>query len=107
MPQEAPMFPQVELDGVYIPSPQVVARMIGDELVIVPLAAGLGDLEGELYSLNETGRAVWSRLDGRSLCAVAADLAVEFEAEPGVLERDAAGLIEELLRRRIVVRKPD
>ncbi len=101
------MSEKADLDAAYVPSSEVVARTIGDELVIVPLAAGLGDLEGELYSLNETGRAVWSRLDGRSLRAVAADLAVEFEAEPGVLERDAAGLIEELLRRRIVVRKPD
>jgi hypothetical protein len=99
------MSPRIDLDAVYVPSPRAVARMIGGELVIVPLAAGLGDLEGELYSLNETGRAVWSRLDGRSLRAVAADLAAEFEAEPGRLEKDVAGLIEELARREIVVRK--
>jgi hypothetical protein len=101
------MSVSTDLDAVYVPSAEVVARVIGDELVIVPLAGGLGDLEGELYSLNETGRAVWSRLDGRSLRDIAADLAGEFDAPSDLLERDVAGLLEELLARRIVVRKPD
>ena len=34
--------------------------------VIVPLTAGVGDLEDELYSLNESGKDVWRLLDGRT-----------------------------------------
>jgi len=100
------MDERVELDAVYVPSPDIVARMIQGELVIVPVAAGIGDMEGELFSLNETGRAVWGLLDGRTLAQAVAALAAEYEAPAETLERDAAGLIGELLRRRIVVRKP-
>ena len=37
------------------PSEDVVAREIEGEFIIVPLAAGIGDMEDELYSLNESG----------------------------------------------------
>jgi hypothetical protein len=94
-----------DLDAVYVPSPDVVARTIEGELIIVPITSGVGDLEGELYTLNETGRAVWDRLDGRSLRAVVSALAEEFEAAAEVLEKDAVGLVGELLQRSIVVRK--
>ena len=54
-------------DGAYAPSDGVVAREIEGEVVIVPLKAGIGDLEDELYSLNETGRGVWRLLNGGGL----------------------------------------
>ena len=54
------------MDAVYAPSEDVVAREIEGELIIVPLVAGIGDMEDELYTLNETGRAIWDRLDGKT-----------------------------------------
>ncbi|TFG60115.1 MAG: PqqD family peptide modification chaperone, partial [Deltaproteobacteria bacterium] len=57
---------EIRMDAAYIPSEDVVAREIEGELIIVPLAAGIGDLEDELYTLNETGKALWARLDGKS-----------------------------------------
>jgi len=94
----------VRLDAVYIPSQDVVARVIEGELIIVPLVAGIGDLEDELYTLNETGRAIWARLDGAtSLHAVAAALAEEYQATPGAIEADVLGLMGELLTRRMIV----
>jgi hypothetical protein len=96
----------VELDGRYGPSEDVVVREIEGELIIVPLVSGIGDMEDELYTLNETGRAVWKRLDGRkSLREVAAELSGEFEAPAGVLEEDVVGLVEELVKRKMAVRK--
>jgi hypothetical protein len=56
---------QMTMDAICAPSEDVVARMIEDELVIVPLVAGIGDMEDELYTMNETGKAIWSRLDGK------------------------------------------
>jgi hypothetical protein len=94
----------IERDAAYKPSEDIVAREIEGEVVIVPLVAGVGDLEDELYTLNETGRAVWKKLDGsRTVRQVAAELAEEFEAPPEVLEDDVAGLLEELLKRKMVV----
>ncbi len=96
---------EVCLEASYAPSEDIVAREIEGELIIVPLVAGIGDMEDELYTLNETGRAIWDKLDGRkSLGDVVRGLADEFEAPPGEIERDVKGLIEELLRRRMVAR---
>jgi hypothetical protein len=96
--------PKVSLDGLYMPSEDVVAREIEGELIIVPLVAGIGDLEDELFTLNETGKAIWDRLDGKkTLRDVLTELLAEFEAPEGEIEQDLIGLVEELMRRRILV----
>lgn len=95
---------EARLDAVYAPSEDIVARSIEGELIMVPLVAGIGDLEDELYSFNETGKAVWDRLDGKKkLKEVLAELSAEFDAPAGEIEKDLIGLVEELLRRRILV----
>lgn len=94
----------IRMEAVYLPSDDVVAREIEGELIIVPLVAGIGDLEDELYTLNETGKAIWDRLDGRATLAdVVAALTEEYEARPGEIERDVRGLVEELVRRNMLV----
>lgn len=95
---------RVEMEGIYAPSENVVARQIEGELIIVPLVAGIGDMEDELYTMNETGKAVWDRLDGKKkLKEVVEELSEEFEAPPGEIEKDLKGLVAELVRRKIVV----
>jgi hypothetical protein len=97
----------VKLDRIYVPSEDIVAREIEGELIIVPLAAGVGNMEDELYSLNDTGKEIWRRLDGKAdLQAVVSALCKEYNANPDLVSQDVAGLVEELLKRRIVVEKP-
>ena len=94
---------KVCLDGLYMPSEDIVARNIEGELIIVPLVSGIGDLEDELYTMNETGKAIWDRLDGKKkLKDLLEELSAEFEAPAGEIEKDLIGLVEELLRRRIL-----
>jgi hypothetical protein len=96
---------EVCLDSPYMPSEDIVARNIEGELIIVPLVSGIGDMEDELYTLNETGKAIWDRLDGkRKLKDVLEELSAEFEAPAGEIEKDLMGLVEELVRRKILVR---
>lgn len=93
----------ITLDSTCTPSEDVVARIIEEELIIVPLVSGIGDMDDELYSFNGTGRAIWSRLDGKKpLRAIAAELAVEFSAPADVVEHDVLGLVTELVSRKIV-----
>jgi coenzyme PQQ biosynthesis protein PqqD len=93
----------IEMDAVYTPSDEIVAREIEGELIIVPLSAGIGDLEDELYSLNETGREIWNRLDGqRNLSIIVQDLAQHYDAPVGEIEQDVLGLVAELVKRRIL-----
>lgn len=95
---------KAKLDAIYRPSDDVVARDIEGELIIVPLAAGIGDLEDELYTLNETAKDVWDRMkSGKKLKAIIDELTAEYRDESGEIEEDVVGLVEELLKRRIIV----
>lgn len=98
------MADKTGLDRIYKPSEEVVAREIEGELIIVPLTAGIGDIEDELFTFNAAGRAIWKGLDGRkTLRAIVGELADEFEGSPKEIEEDVLGLLEELVKRRIVV----
>lgn len=100
------MTDDISLDDAYRPAEDVVARLIEGELILVPIAAGVGDAEDALFTLNETGKAIWEKLDGiRSLRQVAAELTREFEATTAVIEADVLGLVRELASRRMLVRK--
>ncbi len=98
------MESKIAQETVYVPSVGVVARDIEGELILVPVAAGIGDADDELYTLNDTGKGIWSKLDGRrSLREIVRELAAEFDADEAVIGADVVGLIEELVKRRIVV----
>ena len=101
------MDAKVSLGSVYAPSDDVVARMIEGELIIVPLVSGVGDFEDELFTLNETGKAIWDQLDGkRTLEEVVKILSSEYVEPAEEVETDVIGFVQELLRRRIVVGEP-
>ena len=89
--------------SIWVRSDDVVSREIEGELIIVPIASGIGDQEDELYTLNETGRAIWQRLDGKcSLEEVVKDLSDVYSASIDTITFDVIGLITELARRKIV-----
>lgn len=97
------MEQEVAIDYTYIASEDVVAREIEGEFILVPLASGIGDMEDEIYTLNETGRAIWEKLDGKkSLREVAEALTTDFDAQPDEIEQDIAGLVKVLLERKMV-----
>lgn len=93
----------VSLDDVFAQSEDVVSRIIEDELIIVPLVSGIGESDEDLYSLNQTGRALWSRLDGvRTLQQIADEMLEEFDTTVDTIEKDLIGLIDELVNRKLV-----
>ena len=95
---------KADLDSIYAPSEDIVSREIEEELLIVPLVAGIGDMEDELFTLNETGKVIWGHLDGEKLLKeVVAKLSEEFEASAGEIAADIMGFVEELLKRGMLV----
>lgn len=99
------MEEKVDLEAAYLPSEDIVAREIEGELIIVPLVSGIGDMEDEFFTLNETGKAIWKRLDGRrSLKQVVEEITAEYKAPAGEVEKDVIGLVRELLKRKMVVK---
>jgi len=96
--------PSISREAVYRPSDDLVVREIDGQLIIVPIGAGIGDLEDELYALNDTARVVWAKLDGaRTVGLVVDELAREYSAPADEIDADVVGLLEELLKRRMVV----
>ncbi len=97
------MINEVKLDSIYVPSEDIVAREIEGELLIVPLISGIGEMEDELFTLNETGKEIWNRLNGiKSLKDIISDLSKEFKAPPNEIQMDVIGLLEELIKRKMV-----
>lgn len=95
---------KLKMDSTYIPSEDIVAREIEGELIIVPLVSGIGDLDDELFTLNETGKAIWDKLDGtNSLAQIIMSLKEIYEAQTETIEQDVIGLVEELVNRRILI----
>ena len=100
------MNKKIDLGAVYLPSEAIVAREIEGEVIIVPLTSGLADMEDDLYTLNETGKAIWKLLDGRAKVKdIVENLSREYDADSSKIEEDVIGLLSELLKRKIVVAK--
>jgi hypothetical protein len=92
------------LDMIFSRSDDVVAREIDGALIIVPLTAGVGDMEDDLFSLNETGTEIWNLLDGsKSLREVATLLEKKYQACPDEIAQDILGIVTELAKRRMLV----
>ena len=92
------------LDSCCAPSDEIVAREIEGETIILPLTSGIGDVDDDIYTLNDTGKAIWQRLDGKcTLRDVARELSAEFDCSPEEIERDVIAFAGELLKRRILI----
>ena len=85
-------------------SPDVVARQVAGEHLLVPVRRGVAEMD-DLFTADPAGSFIWSCLDGRrDLAAVARLVVDEFEVEPPkaladvlafAAELSAAGLVRE------------
>lgn len=101
---DEPVQDRISPDLILARSEDVVMREINGELLIIPLVAGIGDLEEELYSLNDTAKAIVDKVDGvRSVSAIIAELEQDYQAEPQVLAQDVLGLLQEMCTRKLLV----
>jgi len=92
------------LNGIYAPSDDIVAREIEGELIIVPLVSGIGDMEDELYTVNETGKIIWDQLNGKqSLKEIVDRLSPDYKSAEDEIERDVLGIVSELLKRNLII----
>ncbi len=100
------MTKDVDLNGIYQVSEDVVARDVHGEFIIIPITSGIGDLEDVIFTLNETGRAIWERLDGqRSLNEVVEHLSSVFDGSPDEVRRDVVGIVSELVKRKMLIER--
>ncbi len=59
-----------------------VTRVVGDETVVVPVRAGVANLEA-IFTMNAVGTAIWRQIDGVATAQVLAQrLCDEFAVSP-------------------------
>ena len=65
-----------------------VARQVGNELIIVPLAGNVAQMNA-LFTLNETGKFIWENISAESSLDNLADaMTGEFEIDSETAQRD-------------------
>ncbi len=95
---------QIQPESVYTISQDIVAREIDGQIVIVPIVAGVGSMDDDLYTLNDTGREAWKLINGKnSVADMAQILAEQYDASSEVIMQDIAQLLEELTAKGIII----
>jgi hypothetical protein len=67
-----------------------IAQLVGDELLLLEQQAG------RLHHLNSTAAWIYERCDGRTLDAIAGELAELYGIDPSVAERDLRAVATQL-----------
>ena len=85
-------------DKVVVPT-QVMARQVGEEIVILDLAGG------SYFGLDPVGARIWQLMgECRTLAEICESMLEEYEVEREQLETDVLRLTGELLERGLVVK---
>ena len=84
------------LNKSYRKSTSFVGRIIADELLLVPIRRGVGDLES-IYTLDGIALRLWDLLDGQKSVADLLSLVVdEYDVESLTAETDILEFIAQL-----------
>jgi hypothetical protein len=86
---------------VFRPVDEVIVTDLGNELIL------LDPRNGEMFSLNSTGRCVWFALPADSVMDVATRVAAEFDVKPEAACGDVALLMVALKRAGLILNNAD
>lgn len=77
--------------------PQVMTRIVGDEIVLLDIA------KGTYFGLDGVGKRIWENVaDGQSLGQTAAAIAAEFEVEDAQAQADVVDFASDLVARELL-----
>lgn len=81
----------------FTPSPKVIAKSIGDEMVIL-------DLNSSTYfGLDPVGVRVWQLMsENRTMSDICETLVAEYDVTHERLQQDIAKLVDDLLKRKLM-----
>lgn len=83
-------------------SENVVFRKIQNEYILVPIVASAADVES-IFNLNETGAAVWERIDGvKKLSDIITDIKAEYEGEGKQIDNDVMAFVNEMIEAELI-----
>ncbi|MCF8461950.1 MAG: PqqD family protein [Flavobacteriales bacterium] len=76
--------------------PQMAAKVVGGETVLVPLQSNVADLS-EMFTLNEVGSFIWEKLDeNESVEGLVEAVVSEFEIDNETANTDVTSFLTEL-----------
>ncbi len=88
--------------AIYTRHPDYVQRDVAGECILVPIRRTLTEANS-IYVLNETGAALWNRIDGRRTAQdIVIDFCNEYEVATDQLAKDFTSLLDDLLSIRAV-----
>jgi hypothetical protein len=88
--------------AIYAKHSDYVQRDVAGECILVPIRRTLTEANS-IYVLNETGAALWNRIDGRrSVQNIVTDFCNEYEVTSDQLAKDFTSLLDDLLSIRAV-----
>ncbi len=83
--------------AIYTKHPDYVQRDVAGECILVPIRRTLSEANN-IYVLNETGAALWHRIDGqRTAQDIVTDFCNEYEVATDQLAKDFTSLLDDLL----------
>ena len=88
-------------------STNVVSRKIGNEILVVPIRGGVGDLDA-IFSFNGVGSDIWALLEKeQSLGELTAWIVDHYEATRAQAQSDVAEFLAELLQAGLATSQTD
>ena len=83
--------------AIYTKHPDYVQRNVAGECILVPIRRTLTEANS-IYVLNETGAALWNRIDGqRTAQDIVTDFCNEYDVATDQLAKDFTSLLDDLL----------
>jgi hypothetical protein len=87
-----------QFNQIFRKDPDIVARQIAGEMILVPIRQNVGDLES-IYLLNETALFAWQLFDGVfTLADIRFQISGEFEVDELTAGQDLLELVAQLER---------
>ena len=87
----------MNMDSTFSIPPQVMARTVGNETVILNMESGT------YFGLDPVGARIWQLIEaGKALAEICNVMLEEFEVKRDKLERDTLALASELVQNKII-----
>ena len=92
--------------AVYTKNADYVQRDVAGECILVPIRRRLTDVNS-IYVLNETGAALWNRIDGRRTTQdIMTEFCEEYDVSSEQLIQDFSTLLDDLLSIQAIEETP-
>lgn len=83
-------------DMVLKKNPDIVARVIDDETILMPIYKTSDDINC-IYTLNKSAAFIWDAIDGkRTINQIKEMISKEFDSKPEEIDKEIADLLKDL-----------